>query len=89
MHIQGNLGTNLRGQPEQIILGTIGSTHCIYHISQGNYTWDVELLFGDPCIDFVLKGITVELDPGKLSILRMEPYFADLDPQHLSVIKFG
>jgi hypothetical protein len=47
---------------------------------------DVELLFRNPRIDFALKGVTAKLDPGKLSILRMKPYLADLDPQSPSAI---
>jgi hypothetical protein len=89
MHIESNLGTNLRGQPEWIILRTISSARRVSHLSQGNYARDVELLFRDPRIDFALKGVTAELDPGKLSILRVKPYFADLDLQCPSVIRFG
>lgn len=88
-HAESNLGTDLRGQPEWKILRTISSTCCICHLPQGNYARDVELLFHDPCIDFVLNDITVELDPGKLLILRVKPYFAALDSQLPSVIKIG
>jgi hypothetical protein len=87
--VEGNLGANLRRQPERKILRAIDSARILCRLPKGDYCRDVELLFGNPRIDFALKGVTVELDPGKLSILRVKPYFADLDPHRPSAIKFG